>query len=271
MRALHGILRRTWRVLPGLMGLIGACALIPPARGAEPAPATPLPGLIISYQVAPAQRPALRQALMTGTRARLQRLKDEGTLAGYRLLFSRHADADLWDAMAVIGFSGPAQVSRWREVERSTPAALDPPALALLTTVHSVPVQLERSRAVPALPTSPVVLVIPYLSLVPAGDYLGYADGYVIPQFEGWMREGVLSQFAVYASTYAAGRPWSHTILLDYRSEEAMAARATIVAKVRAQLKEQPSWRAISESKAKLREERQAVVADDITRGDGMP
>jgi len=263
-------LNRSGLVLGGwcrrLLGLACVLALALPARAAEPAATTT--GLLISYQVAPAQRPALRQALGTTTRSRLQRLKDGGALASYRLLFSRHADSELWDAPAVVTFSGPVQAARWREVERSTPAALDATALALLTSVHTVPVELVRAHAPATAPTSPVVLVIPYQSLVSAGDYLAYADGYVIPQFEGWMRESVLSQFAIFASSYAAGRPWSHMILLDYRSEEALAARAGVVAKVRAQLKDQPAWRSISESKAKVREEKQAVVADDITDGE---
>jgi hypothetical protein len=165
-------------------------------------------------------------------------------------------------------FSSPAQAARWRELELDTLAALEPQGPVLLTAVQTVPVELLRSRLAAAKPSSPVVLAIPYQSLVPAADYMAYVDAYVIPQFEGWMREGVLSQFGVYASSNEAAPAWSHLILLDYRDDEAFAARAAIVAKVRSQLKEQPAWRAISENKAHVREERQAVLTDDISAGE---
>lgn len=229
------------------------------------------PGLLIAYQVAPASRPALRKALLSGTRARLQQLKERGALADYRLLLSRHVDADGWDAMTVVTFADARQAVAWREVERTTPGGLDAAAAALTSTIRTTPVELQRSqRSDPPSPGA-VVLAIPYQSLVAAGEYLAYADGYVIPQFQGWMREGVLTRFELHASTYAPGRPWSHVILLDYRDDAALAARGAVVARVRAQLKDDPVWRAISENKSRVRDERPAVLADDITNDRDTP
>ncbi len=249
-----------------LLALCGAL-LLPAAWAADATAPAAAPALLISYHVPPAQRPALRAALAGATRARLQRLKADGVLASYRLLFSRHAESEQWDALALVVFTGPAQVARWAAVERETPAALDPAAAVLLSAVHSVPMELSRSRREGTAPASPVVLVIPYLSLVAPADYLAYADGYVIPQFEGWMQQGALSQYQLLASSFPAGRAWTHLLLQDWRSDEALAGRAAVVAKVRAQLKDVPSWRAISDSKAKLREEKQAVIADDLAAG----
>ncbi|MDE2371799.1 MAG: hypothetical protein KGN16_22720 [Burkholderiales bacterium] len=242
-----------------------ACALLGGlgAQAAEPAP--PLPGLLVSYQVAPAQRLALRQALRQVVQTRLKTLKTQGVLADYRVLFSRHADSDQWDGLVVLTFTAAAQQARWAELEREAPAALDPATLASVVQLHSVPVELVRRQHAEAPEPSPVVLAIPYQSLVSAGDYLNYADAYVIPQFQGWMNEGMAAQYAIYASSFPAGRGWSHLILVDYRGDEGLAARNATVAKVRARLKEQPTWHAISESKARVRDEKAAVVADDIT------
>jgi hypothetical protein len=250
-------LRRGLGLLAGL-ALAWLLALPATVRAADNA-------LVISYSVPPAHRVALRTALTQGTQARLKRLQDEGVLASWRLLFTRHADADQWDALAVVVFNGSAQMARWAAVERETPAALDAPALALLSSVHTVPVEVVRSQRDANPAPQPVVLVVPYVALVSPADYLAYADGYVIPQFQGWMKEGVIGQYTLLSSTYPAARPWTHLILLDYRSDEALAQRAAVTAKVRAQLKNVPAWQAISESKAKVRDERQATVADDIT------
>lgn len=234
--------------------------------GLAPAAETTTPALVTAYHVAPAQRAALRQALQDTVRPRLRELKATGDLASYRVLFNRHADSELWDALLLVSFSNPAQMSRWNA------AAADARVWPLLTALHTVPVESLRQRWAASAPRpGGVVLVIPYLSLVSAGDYLSYFDGYVLPQFEGWMREGALAATQLLGATLPAGRPWSHLVLLDYVSDDTLAARAAVVAKVRARLKEQPQWRAISENKAKVREERQAVVADDLTAGEGAP
>jgi hypothetical protein len=252
-----------WTWWPQL-ALLLALALSPPTRAWPAADAAPQ-GLLISYHVASQHRLALRQAIEQGAQARLKRLQDGGVLESYRLLFSRHADAEQWDALAVIVFTDPAKTSQWAALEREYPAALDAATLARLSAVHSVPVERVRSQREGARPASPVVLAIPYLALVPATDYLSYADSYVIPQFQGWMREGLAWQYSVFACSLPAGRAWSHLILVDYRSDEALAARQTTVAKVRSQLREVPQWRAINESKTRVREEKPAVIADDIT------
>ena len=61
-----------------------------------------------------------------------------------------------------------------------------------------------------------------------------------------------------------AGRPWSTLILLEYKDEEALTNRSAVVAKVRAKLSGNPEWKAISDGKAKVREEKQVVIAQQL-------
>jgi len=52
--------------------------------------------------------------------------------------------------------------------------------------------------------------------------------------------------------------------VLEYRSDTALGQREAVVARVRARLQQQPEWRAIAANKQKIREEKEAVIADTI-------
>jgi hypothetical protein len=240
-----------------LIGGLGATS----ARGAT----TSTSGLVVTYHALSGLRPLVLPALQRTLGTRLRQWQSDGVIANHRILFNRHADVDLWDAMALIEFAGGGAAERWNALEREFPAGLDAQTLGLIGAVHTVPVELTRHRNQAPVPPKAVVLAIPYQALVSAAEYIAYADGYVIPQFDGWLKEGVLSQYSLWSASYPASRPWTHLLLLDYRSEQALAARDAVVAKVRAELMNVPQWRAVSENKSKIREEKQLVVADDIT------
>jgi hypothetical protein len=78
------------------------------------------------------------------------------------------------------------------------------------------------------------------------------------------MEEGVLASYGIYLARYPAGRPWQSLLVLEYKSDQALGARDAAVAKVRARLKENPKWKAISDSKKNVRVERSPVIADSI-------
>ena len=221
--------------------------------------------LVVTYHVAPLKRPALRREFEKSGLRQFRRWKNEGILKSYRLLFSRYADSDHWDAMALLTFSSSANVERWKELEQTTPGGLTQKALALVSAIHTAPVALARSKSAAETPGNPVFLVIPYLTLVSMGDYLKYVDGYVLPQFDGWLGEGVLSQYELFVSSFPAGRPWSAMVILEYQDAEALTRRNAVVAKVRARLKEIPEWKAISDNKKAVRDEKQVVIADQIS------
>jgi hypothetical protein len=234
------------------------------ASGTVDEPAGGSLSLVITYQTAPANRPALRRELERFTVPRFQRWQDEGYIKSYRLLFSRFADSDNWDAMTLLTFPNSAELAHWKQMEQSNPAGLSTRALALTTAIHTAPVDLVRTGSTGDAASHGVLVVIPYKTLVSADEYLKYADGYVIPQFRGWMGEGVLSRYALYASSFPAGRAWSTMVILEYKNEAALSARNAVVAKVREKLKSNAEWKAISDNKKSVRDEEQVVIADPL-------
>ncbi|HEX7648201.1 MAG TPA: hypothetical protein VF450_12400 [Noviherbaspirillum sp.] len=239
-------------------------ALASHAAGAADASQGGPQSLIITYHTTPANRAAFHKELEKAGAKQFQHWKDEHVLADYQILFNRFADSDNPDAVALLKFANEAEAARWKKVEQAHPAGLTNKALALVTAVHTAPADLVRSDRSAESTKHSVFMVIPYETMVSAGEYLKYADGYTIPQFEGWMHEGVLSHYDVFVNRYAAGRPWSTMIVLEYKDDAALGKREEVVAKVRARLKDSPDWKAISDSKKNVRNEKQLVVADPI-------
>lgn len=225
------------------------------------------PTLIIALYAKPADRVALRSALEAGQTERLRRWKVDGVLTSYRLMFTRYADTGMWDAMEQLTFADAAALTRWRAIERQSPAGLEARALAFVQTIETTPATRVRADA-GGTAVDPAVLIIPYQSLVPAGEYLQYLDGYTLPQFHGWMQEGVLQSYDVVTSLYPAGRAWNAMIILRYRDDAALAQRDAVVAKVRARLMLDPAWKAISDNKKTIRTERVLAIADQIAADD---
>jgi hypothetical protein len=222
-------------------------------------------GLVITYHTTPAHRLALRQQFQESELPQFQRWQDEGVFQSYRILFNRHVDSGAWDAMALLSFARYADLLRWKKIEQAAPAGLSPKALALTTAIDTAPADLVRNGAAAGAGSDTVFLVVPYDVLVPTTDYIAYLDGYVVPQLDGWMGEGALARYGVYLPRYYTGRPWASLLVLEYRSDEALGSREAVVAKVRARLKENREWKAISDSKKKMREEKQAAIADVLT------
>ncbi len=229
---------------------------------ADPRAAGPR-ALVLTYHTTPANRVAFRKELEDWSR-QLQRWKDEGVLQSYRILYNRYVDSANWDAMALLTFAGESGIERWKRIEQEAPAGLSQKALSLTTSIDTVPADLMRNKSIPQQSESPVFLVIPYEYIVSLDEYMAYLDGYVLPQTDGWMEEGILATYSVYIARYPAGRPWQSLLLLEYKGDEALGARDATVAKVRARLKDNPKWKAISDSKKNVRVEKQPVVADSI-------
>lgn len=253
MMAILTRLIRMWLAL----ALMATCAA--PALAAERND----PSLVIALYAKPADRAALRSALEAGQAERLRRWKADGVLAHYRLMFTRYADSGMWDAMEQLTFADTAALARWTAIERQSPAGLDAHALALVQSIETTPATLVRGDTGNAS-ADPAVLVIPYQSLVPPAEYLHYLDGYTVPQFRGWMREGILQSYDIVTSLYPAGRPWNAMIMLRYRDDAALARRDAVVARVRAQLALDPAWKAISDNKKAIRNERVLAIADQL-------
>lgn len=240
-----------------IMSLHFACT----AHAADPRASGPHT-LIITYHTAAANRVAFRRQLEDSAVRLMQRGKLEGVLQSYHMLYNRYVDSGNWDAMALLTFAADSGLQRWKEIERDAPAGLSPKALALATSIDTAPADLMRQDSAPQSAQDPVFLVIPYEYLVPLDEYVAYLDGYVVPQMEGWMQEGVLARYGVYLARYPAGRPWQSLLVLEYRNDQALGARDATVAAVRSRLRDNAQWQAISESKKHVRVEKPPVIAD---------
>ena len=248
----------------GLGPVLLLCVLMAfPADAADPRESAPRT-LVITYHVAPANRLAFRREMEQSGLRQLQRWKDDGVLQSYRVLMNRYVDSTNWDAMALLSFDKEADIERWKSIELEAPAGLSQKALALATAIDTVPADLMRQNGTAQSGGSSVFLVIPYEYVVPLDDYIAYLDGYVLPQSDGWMEEGVLAGYGVYLARYPAGRRWQSLLVLEYKSDHALGARDAAVAKVRTRLKENPKWKAISDSKKNVRVEKTPMIADPI-------
>ena len=241
-----------------------ACVLLAcSAQAADPRESGPRT-LVITYHTSPVNRLAFRQELEQSGVRQLQRWKDDGALQSYRVLFNRYVDSANWDAIALVTFVKESDIERWKKIELEAPAGLSPQALSLVTSIDTVPADLMRQNGAGQSRDSSVFVVIPYEYVVPVDEYIAYLDGYVLPQTDGWMEEGVLASYGIYLARYPAGRPWQSLLVLEYKSDQALGARDAAVAKVRARLKENPKWKAISDSKKNVRVERSPVIADSV-------
>jgi hypothetical protein len=248
------------------IALAGALLSGAPAKAAEPATAS----LIEAISTAPADRPALRQALETRQVKRLEAWRAQGVVQSWRLFFNRYADTGSWDALEELTFASPAAAARWAEIERTAPAGLDPEAAHLATAISSAPADLARHGGAPQGKPGPF-LVIPYEVLVSVSDYKRYMDGYTIPQLKGWMADGSLAGYELHIARYYAGRSWTSLLMLQYRDEAGLDRREEVVAKVRQTLSADPVWKAISDNKKAVRAEKQAALADELGAGGVAP
>ena len=220
--------------------------------------------IVITYHATPANRAALRHAMEDSEAKQFRRWQDEGVLESARLLVNRHVDSVTWDALAILTFARYSDVERWNAIERTSPAGLSPKALALVSAVETTPGDMMKEGGKDSGAKPGVFLVIPYEYLVPVGEYLSYLDGYVVPQMDGWMEEGVLSRYGVFLARYPAGRPWQSMLILEYKNDEALGARDATTAKVRTRLSGNPKWKAISDAKKNVRNEKPPMIADAI-------
>jgi hypothetical protein len=220
--------------------------------------------LIMTYKCAPAQRPALQEYMSRIGLKQLELWKKSGILSGYRVLFSRYVDSGSWDMMTILSFPDSTSLSRWKDVEKRSPAGLSPPALAVVTSVSTTPADLTRSNFPEGDTSRSIFLIIPYDYSVSTNEYVRYLDGYVVPQLNGWRKEDVLTHYDIFIARYGTARPWSSLLILEYANEEAMGARDRVIAKVRDSLKDDSSWKALAESKQNVRVEKEAIVSDEL-------
>jgi hypothetical protein len=251
----------------GLVSLLIASAAPPRLAAAATAQST----LVVELSAAPADRPQLRSLLAGEQAQRLDALRRQGLLQGYKLFFNRYPDTNRWDGLEELTFSNGAAASRWAALERTSPGGLSPAVLRLVTHIVETPAEGVRRGGTRGAAADAPTLVIPYQVVVPSSQYLTYVDTYVAPQFDGWIAEGVLDSYEIQMSRFPAGRPWASLILLRYHDDAALGRRDETTALVRRRLAENPQWKAASDSKATVRTEQVLSVADQLAGAEAAP
>lgn len=221
--------------------------------------------ILITFRCAAADRPAFRAYLQGEESRMLEKLRVEGVLKSFHLLFNPFVTTGTWDAMTVLDFSTYAASQRWRDIEQKYPAGLTPAGakLARPLQTYSADLNWEDSVADPGPADKHVFYIIPY-SYNSLEQYKSYVEGYVIPQLRGWMKEGVLSRYSLYLNRYATGEPWDALFIYEYRDLESFGKREETVAKVRAMLRDDPTWKHLSDIKATIRTETENTIAEEL-------
>lgn len=221
--------------------------------------------LLITYRCPAADRPAFRAYLADELSTMLERLQGEGVLKSYQILFNPFVTTGTWDAMTVLSFSSYAATQRWKEIERNSPGGLSPAGLKLATPIqtYSADLRWEGAADDPGPAGKRVYYVIPY-SYKSLDQYKSYVDDYVIPQVQGWLKEGVLSRYALYLNRYPVGDPWDALFIYEYRDLDSFGKREETVAKVREGLRADPKWKHLNDIKATIRSESENTIADLI-------
>lgn len=219
--------------------------------------------LLISYRTTAANRPAFRHYLVDTMAPRLRAMEKAGRIAGFRILFSWYRQPQVWDALLVLRFPGFEAVANWNALEHDQPGGLDAAGLALADPVATYNCDLEWSHDPDGVRDGEVYYLIPY-QYREAGEYRAYVKGYVVPQFEGWMKAGALDGYGLLMNRYSVGTPWDSLFILRYRDMDAFGRRQTVLDAVRDTLRTDPEWKAWSDKKAGIRTESENSIAELI-------
>lgn len=247
-----------------LLVVCAAAILVAPASASAQAELADGPKtIIINYRADAANRVAFRSYMAGAFAKRLAAQRTAGALASYEVYFSWYRQPAVWDAMVVLHFPDYGAVRKWQAVERASPGGLDAAGLALGEPVATFSADLSWDKSVDDLDVGEVYYVIPY-SYREAAEYRNYVAGYVLPQFDGWIREGALSGYQLYMNRYTVGAPWDSLFIQRYRDFDAFGRRQSVLDKVRVGLREQPEWMAWHKRKADIRSETENSIAELI-------
>ena len=222
--------------------------------------------IFITYHCTAENRAAFRDYMETTGVKRFEMWKKSDVFEDYLILFNSFVSANTWDMTILLHFSNFSDVENWQEIEKEYPGGLDKDALRLAspyTTFFAdcafTSVKAEkRTRSQDA-----VYFVIPY-EFKDRASYEDYAKVYVVPQMEGWMKAGILTNYTIYINLYTAGTPWDAQLVLEYKDMEAFGKRNLLKSKVRKDLTIKPDWKLISTLKGQLREEYDTVITKAI-------
>ncbi|MFC3053289.1 hypothetical protein [Kordiimonas pumila] len=218
--------------------------------------------LVIQYQTDVIKRAEFRKFLVEKQMKSLSKLKTDGKILNYRILFSWYAQPEVWDAMLELTFESPTDLAHWKKLEETMPGGLSPEGLALGHPVLTSAADLawEEGDNTTVKNDTSVYYVIPY-SYNNAAEYIDYAAAYVIPQYRGWLEEGLLKGYELLLNRHPVGKPWDALVILRYSDIEAFGKRQHVLEKVREGLRQKPKWVSYHARKGDIRSETENSIA----------
>src|SRR5215469_2643102 len=218
--------------------------------------------LIITYHARPGARASLRRVMQGEGVAQLEKWKQDSIFATYSLLFTTYAADSAPDMFLILRFKHFTDLSRWQKIEETYPGGLTEKAQAITAVDTSATADIIGEGSAAPTTKDSQFFVLEYDVTVDMPKYVSYVQGYVTPQFEGWMKAGVLASYSCYVNQNPAGAPWSSFIVLEYKDLKSLAAREVVKNKTRAELADtNATWKKWSDDKSAIRKEKAAIPA----------
>jgi len=218
--------------------------------------------LIITYHARPGARATLRKIMQGDGVAQLEKWKNEGMVATYTLLFTAYAGDSSPDMFLILRFKHFTDLGGWQKIEETYPGGLTEKARAVAVVDASATADIVKEATGAPSPKDSQFLVLEYDVTAEMPKYVSYVQGYVAPQFEGWVKAGVLASYACYVNQNPAGAPWASFIVLEYKDLKSLAAREVVKNKTREELAaSDPVWKKWSDDKSAMRKEKAAIPA----------
>jgi len=226
--------------------------------------------LVLLYRCPPATRAAFRDWMAKSGASRFEAWKKQGVFRDYRILFNWFVESDTFDMLVILSFETYPQITRWTDIEEKAPGGLPPEALALGSPVTNYPVDLTCKNGADEKRTDggrSVFLTIPYVyyPMTSLDDYAKYVDGYVIPQFNGWLKDGIVRSYHIYVNRFQTSRQWQALFLIEYENVEAFGQREKEVDKVKTELLADPNWKGLGDRKLAVRVEKETATSFELT------
>jgi hypothetical protein len=218
--------------------------------------------LIITYHARPGARATLRKIMQEDGVAQLEKWKNEGVVAAYTLLFTAYAGDSSPDMFLILRFKHFSDLGGWQKIEETYPGGLTERAQAVAQVDASATADIVKEATGAPSPKDSQFLVLEYDVTAEMPKYLSYVQGYVAPQFEGWLKAGVLASYVCYVNQNPAGAPWASLIVLEYKDLKSLSAREVVKNRTREQLAtSDPVWKKWSDDKSAMRKEKAAIPA----------
>jgi hypothetical protein len=264
--------------------LIVSCALAglfspPEARSQPLVPPVGSATMFIKYRADIKTRAAFIKYFENTEIQQFEKWKGEGVMDGYALYYNEHLDRETWDVLAVVDFSGPAQIQAWKNIERRSPGGLAAEGLSLGWPIATDLADRTWSGARPPSNRKEAYYYIIQYDYFEPEAYRAYCDVFLERQVKLWMQKGMLTKYDIWLNQSprlqpceepglacaTASAPWDSLMIWEYTDLNAFAMRDLTKWQTRTKdLKDDDAFTAVSMVPRKYRIEYNIVLGRAI-------